>query len=150
MAIARKGVGILALVLIAPVPALCQPLAAGRIKIASGAAFVVRQNAMMAAQAGMAVFEADGLKTGPDGHLGVTLRDDTRVSLGPSSEVHLDQFQYSPADGRLGFALRIVSGVVAYASGRIAKLARDAVRLQTPNAIVGIRGTHLAIRVDAP
>jgi hypothetical protein len=33
-------------------------------------------------------------------------------------------------------------------AGRIAKLAPDAVRLETPAAIVGVRGTSLVIRVQ--
>ena len=96
---------------------------------------------------GRYVFEADSLRTGADGRLGITLKDDTRVSLGPSSEVRLDRFAYAPADGRFGFVLRIVRGVVAYVSGRIAKLSPDSIRLETPAAIVGVRGTTLAIRV---
>jgi hypothetical protein len=38
--------------------------------------------------------------------------------------------------------------VAVYVSGRIAKLAPDAVRLETPAAIVGVRGTTLALRVE--
>jgi len=34
-------------------------------------------------------------------------------------------------------------------SGRIAQLAPDAIRIETPSAILGVRGTTLAIRVDA-
>ena len=77
----------------------------------------------------------------------ITLKDDTRVSLGPSSEVRLDRFVYAPAEGQLGFVLRIVRGVAAYVSGRIAKLSPDSIRLETPTAIVGVRGTTLALRV---
>ena len=33
-------------------------------------------------------------------------------------------------------------------AGRIAKLAPDSIRLETPAAIVGVRGTSLAIRVE--
>jgi hypothetical protein len=80
--------------------------------------------------------------------MGVTLKDDTRVSIGPASEVRLDRFAYAPADGQLGFAMRVVRGVAAYVSGHIAKLAPDAVRLETPAAIVGVRGTSLAISAD--
>ena len=43
--------------------------------------------------------------------------------------------------------LKFVRGVAAYVSGRMAKLAPDAIRLETPSAIVGIRGTTLAIHV---
>jgi len=39
--------------------------------------------------------------------------------------------------------------VAGYISGRIAKLAPNAVKLETPAAIVGVRGTSLAIRVTS-
>jgi len=122
--------------------------AAGRIKIASGSVVIVRAGASIPAQAGQVVYEADTLRTGADGRVGLTLKDDTRLSLGPSSEIRLDRFAYAPAEGRLGFVLNVVKGVAAYVSGRIAKLAPDAVRLETPAAIVGVRGTTLVIRAS--
>jgi hypothetical protein len=121
--------------------------AAGFIKVASGSAYIVRGGSEVRAEIGQPIFETDSLKTGPDGSLGVTLRDDTRVSLGPASEVRLDRFQFAPKAGPVGLALRFVRGVAAYVSGRIAKLSPDAVRLETPAAIVGVRGTTLTIRV---
>jgi hypothetical protein len=123
-----------------------QPAPAGTIKIASGAAFIVRASGTVTAQAGQPVYEADALRTGADGKLGVTLKDDTRLSLGPNSEVRLDRFAFEPAEGRLGFVLKVVRGMAAYVSGKIAKIAPDAVRLETPSAIVGVRGTLIVIQ----
>ena len=105
--------------------------------------FIVRAGATIPAELGQVVFEADTLRTGPDGRLASRLKDDTRLSLGPSSEIRLDRFAYAPAEGRLGFVLNVVRGAAAYVSGRIAKLAPDSVRLETPAAIVGVRGTAL-------
>ena len=123
------------------------PRPAGLIKIASGSAFVVRAGAQLPAEAGQAIFEADTVKTGADGRLGITLKDDTRVSLGPSSEVRVNRFVFAPAEGNLGLVLGVVRGVMAYVSGRIAKLAPDSIRLETPAAVMGVRGTTLAVRV---
>jgi hypothetical protein len=131
----------------ASVSAQAQNGEAGRIKVSSGSAFIVRGGALLPAQAGQVIFEADGLRTGADGRLGVTLKDDTRISLGPASEVRVDQFVYAPAEARLGLVLKVVRGVMAYVSGRIAKLSPDAIRLETPAAVVGVRGTTLALRV---
>jgi hypothetical protein len=97
---------------------------------------------------GQVVFEADSLRTGPDGTIGITLKDDTRLALGPASEVRLERFAYAPGDANLGMVLKFVRGVTAYVSGRLAKLAPDSIRLETPSAIVGVRGTTLAIRVE--
>lgn len=143
----RYWIGACALVL-AATPALAQQTApAGRIKVASGSAFIVRDGATLPVKTGQAIFEADSLKTGADGRVGITLKDDTRVSIGPSSEVRLASFLYAPSEGQLGLALKFIRGVAVYVSGRIAKLAPDAVRLETPAAILGVRGTTLGVRV---
>jgi hypothetical protein len=129
-------------------PTLAQPRSpAGRVKVVSGSAFIVRAGSTVPAKVGQELFESDSLRTGEDGRIGVTFEDDTRLSLGPASEVRLDTFRYAPAEGSLGMAMRFLRGVAVYVSGRIAKLAPDAVRLETPSAIVGVRGTTLAINV---
>ena len=99
------------------------------------------------AKVGDVIYQSDTLRTGVGGKIGVTLKDDTRVGLGPSSEVRVERFVYAPALGRLGMVLRVTRGVAAYVSGQIAKLAPDAVRLETPSAIIGVRGTSLAVKV---
>jgi len=142
----RTLFGVIALVVAAATPVFAQQPAAGRVKLASGSASIVRASGTLPAKVGDVVYESDVLRTGADGKVGITLKDDTRVSLGPSSEVRLDKFVYSPAQGNLALALKFVHGVAAYVSGRIAKLSPDAVRLETPAAIVGVRGTTLAIR----
>ena len=148
-AFSRMCAGLLALALAGATPLSAQnPTAAGRIKVASGSAFIVRQGTSTPAQVGQVVLESDELRTGGDGRIGVTLKDDTRLSIGPNSEAHLDRFVYAPAEGSLALVLRFVRGVAAYVSGRIAKLAPDAIRLETPSAIVGVRGTSLAVRVE--
>lgn len=124
-----------------------QPAPAGHIKVATGSAFIVRQSATLQAKPGDAVFAIDSLRTDADGTIGVTLMDDTRISLGPNSEVRLERYVFQPAEGGLGMVLNFVRGVAAYVSGRMAKLAPDSIRLETPAAIVGVRGTTVAIKV---
>ena len=131
-------------------PAFAQPpVPAGHVKIATGGAFIVRQNTAMPAKPGDAVFAIDTLRTEADGTIGVTMIDDTRISLGPASEVRLERYVFAPAEGGLGMVLNFVRGVAAYVSGRMAKLAPDSIRLETPAAIVGVRGTTVAIRVGS-
>jgi hypothetical protein len=146
----RVHAAIVAIVsLLVAVPArAAEPASAGQIKVVSGSAFIVRGNTVLPAAIGQRVFESDKVRTGTDGRLGITLKDDTRFSLGPNSEVHLERFAYAPAEGHLALALNVVRGIAAYVSGRIAKLSPDAVRLETPGAIVGVRGTTLALSVS--
>ena len=142
--------GVLAFVLAAATPASAQQAtAAGHIKTVTGGAFVIRQSTTIPARPGEAVFATDILRTEAGGALGITLRDDTRISLGPDSEVRIDRYVYAPGEGGLGMVLKFARGVAVYVSGRIAKLAPDSIRLEAPAAIVGVRGTTLAIRVGA-
>jgi hypothetical protein len=137
------------MLLLATTPVLAQqPSPAGHVKTVSGSAFIVRQNAIIPARAGEAVFASDALRTAADGAVGVTLKDDTRISLGPSSELRLERYVYAPGEGGLGMVLNFVHGVGVYVSGRMAKLAPDSIRLETPAAIVGVRGTTVAVHVE--
>jgi hypothetical protein len=147
MQTAKIGALAVAFVIASISPAAAQSSGAGMIKVMSGSVFVVRQGESVPARLGQTVLETDSLKTGADGKVGVTLKDDTRVSLGPNSEVRLERFVYAPAEGNLALVLKFVRGAAAYVSGRIAKLAPDSIRLETPAAIVGVRGTTVALRV---
>jgi hypothetical protein len=144
---AQHWLAAIALVTLAAPAFAQQPPPAGRIKVVSGSAFIVRSGGNVRAQVGQSVFETDTVRTGEDGSIGITLDDDTRLSLGPSSEVRLETFRYAPAEGSVGLAMRFLRGIAVYVSGQIAKLAPDSVRLETPSAIVGVRGTTVAVRV---
>jgi hypothetical protein len=138
----------LAMVAAAVTPVSAQtPAAAGHVKTVSGTVTIVRDRGTMPVKAGDPIYATDTLRTAADGAVGVTLQDDTRLSLGPNSEVKIDRYVYSPGEGGLGMVLKFVRGVAVYVSGRMAKLAPDAVRLEAPTGIVGVRGTTVAIRV---
>lgn len=121
------------------------PAAAGYAKIVAGTATVVRGGLGQRLNAGDAIFQGDILQTGADGHIGVTLRDDTRLALGPETQLTVTTFEFAPAEERLGLVLRLARGVLDYVSGRIAKLAPGAIRIETPSSVVGVRGTHLLL-----
>ena len=146
-----RSILVVAILLAGALPAFAQNDAVvGRIKSAAGAVSIVRQNATIPAQVGQPLFLSDSVRTGADGHVGITLKDETRLALGPNTDVRIDQFAYSPGQGNLGMVMKIARGLVAYVSGRIAKLSPDAVRLETPSAILGVRGTRMVIRVGVP
>ena len=130
----------------APLAAEGQP--AGYVKIVRGDALIIRGGAEMPARPGDAVYQKDQLRTGADGRLGITLKDDTRVSLGPNSEIGLSEFKFSPAEGELGLVMKLLRGVAAFVTGRIGQLRPDAVRIETPATIIGVRGTHFVIQAE--
>jgi hypothetical protein len=122
----------------------------GLLKVVAGTAVVLRGDQTLPARAGLVLFEGDVLRTGADGRLGVVLRDDTRLSLGPETEIRIDRFVFAPAKGQLALVLKMARGIAAYVSGKIAKLSPDAVRVETPVAIIGVRGTRFVGKVEIP
>ena len=122
--------------------------AIGIIKIAKGDSFVVREEERTACKIGGAVFQHDVLETDKDGSLGVTLKDNTRLSLGPSSRLTLEKFTFNPRKEEYSFITKIARGTLVYLSGMMSKLSPESVSVKTPVATVGIRGTRFLIRID--
>jgi len=119
----------------------------GSVKTAQGA--VVRRGAdTMPVQEGMRLLLNDILQTAADGRMAVILQDGTRISLGPSTELKIDQFVYQPAEGKFGLLLRLGRGILAYISGKIAQFSPASVSIQTPVGVLGLRGTHFAVSIE--
>jgi hypothetical protein len=124
--------------------------AIGVVRNATVPATVTRGGNVLPATAGTRLYTGDTLGTGPGGSLGVLLRDDSSLSLGPSSSLVLRDFLFSPSEGKFGLLVRLSKGTMAYLSGLIGKLAPEKARFETPTATIGIRGTHFAVMAGEP
>ena len=71
--------------------------------------------------------------------------DDTRISLGPNSELTVDRYVYEPAQGLFDLVARLYRGTAAYLSGAIGKLSPESVQFKTPTATIGVRGTSFLV-----
>ncbi|MEP6538283.1 MAG: FecR family protein [Bryobacteraceae bacterium] len=119
----------------------------GSVKTAQGA--VVRRGAdTIPIREGMHLLLNDTLRTAADGRLGLILQDGTRISLGPNTELRIDQFVYEPVDGKFSLLLRLRRGVMAYISGQIARFSPGSVSVETPTAVLGLRGTEFAVSIE--
>ena len=122
----------------------------GVVRTVSGDAAVTREGKPLPAAPGLKIMVGDTLVTGPDGSLGVILRDDSSLSIGPGSRLVLRSFRFSPSEGKFDLVARITRGTMAYLSGLIGKLAPEKARFETPTATIGIRGTRFAVKVGEP
>ena len=120
----------------------------GIVRNSAGQATVTRGDQALPATAGTKLLAGDILATGPDGSLGIILRDDSTLSMGPGSRLAIREFLFSPAEGKFGLLVRVTRGTMAYISGFIGKLAPESARFETPVASIGIRGTRFAVKVD--
>jgi len=122
----------------------------GVVRNSSGSATVTRGGNVLPATTGTRLHTGDTLGTGPDGSLGVLLRDNSSLSLGPSSSLVLKDFLFSPSEEKFSLLVRLSKGTMAYLSGLIGKLAPEKARFETPTATIGIRGTHFVVKAGEP
>jgi len=122
----------------------------GVVRNSAGSASVTRGGNILPAMTGTMLHVGDTLGTGSNGSLGVILRDNSSLSLGPSSSLILRDFLFSPSERKFSLLVRLSRGTMAYLSGLIGKLAPEKARFETPMATIGIRGTHFAVKAGEP
>jgi hypothetical protein len=143
----RRG-GDLLIVLAALVIVLPGWADVGQIKVTKGLVSVDRMGQSLPAQVGMLLEQADVLKTGADGSVGITMRDNSLLSAGPNSILSLDRFEFDPTTSEGHFDAQLQRGTLAVVSGRIAKNSPQAMTVRTPSAVLGVRGTEFVVSVD--
>lgn len=146
---AGLAAGAALLLLMAASPAvLAQDGLIGFVKTVNNPAVVVVDGRSIRATAGMPLQAGFIVRTGANGSLGVTLRDNTVMSFGPKTEFVVDEYLYAPGKGDLRLSARMVKGTLHYVSGTIARLRPEAVTIRTPTGVVGVRGTEFLLLVE--
>ena len=91
---------------------------------------------------GAAVYERDQVQTGIKSFVVIAFNDQTRVTLAPQSAFRIEEHEYRPEqpDENNSF-FSFLQGGLRIVTGAIGLLNRKAVRVATPTATIGIRGT---------
>ena len=121
--------------------------AIGHAKIVNGHVVVLRAGAETPLEGGDALFRKDVLITGEDGSVGLTFKDNSRLSLGANSRLTFHEFRFEPGKNDLSFISELAHGTLQYISGVIAKLAPGSVSVITPVATIAVRGTRFLVRI---
>jgi trimeric autotransporter adhesin len=87
---------------------------------------------------GLDMFKNERISTGPEGKTQLLFVDGSALSIGPNSEVVLDEFVYDPQTESGKLAMTATKGVFRLVGGKLSK--NEAVTLKTPTATIGIRG----------
>jgi len=93
------------------------------------------------------IFSYDTVRTGK-GKTAIEFVDDTRVDVTEHSKLIIDEFVYDPNTKKGALSLKASLGTVRYASGQIAKNSKQNVKVQTPSATIGVRGTDFTMTID--
>lgn len=127
--------------------ASCSNQNIGIVKNVSGDVQIVGSRGSRAATSGARVNECDTIRTGRNGRVGITLSDDTRMALGPNSEISMDEYEYDRV-GQTGRSVtRVNRGRLGVKSGGITRSGRDNMRVRTPTSTLGVRGTTFVVEV---
>lgn len=121
---------------------------AGRIKVSKGDVQIERDGKRLPAPVGATVHARDTVKTGPDGSVGITFKDNSLLSAGPNSELVIERFVFDSTTHKGEFDTALKKGTLAVVSGKIVKQSPEAMRVKTPAAIMGVRGTEFVVKVD--
>src|SRR5512144_909719 len=126
------------------VPAAAQEV--GQIKVVNGTVHVERGGQRQPAAVGLTVREGDVIVTGPGSSVGLLFPDASLLSAGPDSRLAIDRFAFDSTTHQGAFDTSLRAGTLAVVSGKIAKQAPGAMRVKTPAAILGARGTEFVVR----
>jgi hypothetical protein len=120
---------------------------AGMIKTAKGTAAIEREGQKTPALAGAALMASDRVVTGADGSVGITLRDETLLAVGPNSNVWLEKYAFDPTSHEGTLNATVKKGTLGVISGKLSNQSPGAVQFRTPTSILGVRGTEFVIDV---
>lgn len=139
---------IIAFLLTGPMNCMAKFESVGFIKSVAGEVYIVSSNLSVRAVPNMKIIKGDSIITGADSSVGLIFEDDTVVSIGPKSEILIQDFMFDPVEKELSFVARMIKGTFSFITGQIAKLAPKNVKLETPDATLGVRGTKFLVKID--
>ena len=133
--------------------ALAQPAAEviGEVEFSHGAGI-----AQMPGQAprtlgkGLQLQEGDRLSTAEGATAIFKMRDGTRMTLRPNTEMVLQKYHFDGKASDNSMVLQLLNGGFRALTGLISKDAPNAAKIQTPGATIGVRGTDFDARLCGP
>jgi len=129
----------------AAAPAAQQPI--GRVETVSGSATVTRNGVAVDLNAGDLVFQGDVVQTRSDSTLGIGFADGSAFSMKENARMALNEFVYDPNSTSNSALINLVQGTVSFIASQVAKTGN--MRVDTPTATLGIRGTFVTVDVSS-
>src|ERR1700752_463380 len=142
----RKLWIVVAAAVVAAGPAMAADV--GLVKVSKGSVEIQRGAAKVPATVGAAVETSDVIVTGAEGSAGVTFGDNSLVSVGPNRVFAIAKYTFDPTTHQGEFEGNLRKGRLAAISGKMVKQSPESMKIRTPSAIMGVRGTEFVVQVD--
>ena len=121
---------------------------AGVVKTTSGPVTAERGGARIALAPGTQVNQGDRIATATSGYVGITMRDDTLLTLGPGSVLVLDAYRFDPKTHDGDFVASLTKGVLSVVTGLIARRSPQSFAVKTGISTMGVRGTEFIVEAN--
>src|SRR6266851_3902994 len=96
---------------------------------------------------GQDVIFNEHITTGESGQTQLLFLDESSMSIGPNSDLTIDQFVYDPKTGTGKLAMSATRGLLRYVGGKLSKQ-DDAVTLRTSTATLAVRGGAFLVKIE--
>jgi hypothetical protein len=130
--------------------AISQAADIGLVKVSKGTVTIQRDGARIPAVVGTGLRTADVIITGSDSSAGITFTDNSLVSVGANSVFAIEKYRFDTTTHAGEFEGNLRQGRLAAASGKMVKQSPESMKIRTPSAIMGVRGTDFVVQVDEP
>ena len=98
---------------------------------------------------GAAIYERDQISTGIQSFTVIAFNDKTRVTMSPQSAFRIEEHEYKPEQPEESNSFfRFLKGGMRFVTGAIGLFNKSAVRVASPTATIGIRGTGFDLICD--
>jgi hypothetical protein len=95
------------------------------------------------------LFAGDVVKTGLNAKAKLLLSDESLITLGEGSELEVTKALFEPAVGRRSTTVRLLHGLARSVVPPIAPHPESRFTVETPTAVLGVRGSELIVQVNA-
>ncbi|WP_339780968.1 FecR family protein [uncultured Thalassospira sp.] len=100
---------------------------------------------------GQPIYLGDYITSSPGSGMQILLMDETVFTIGPNSEIAIDDFVYDPSNNQGHMTASITRGVVRVLTGKLAHNDPKTMKINLPVGSIGIRGTQFLVSVqDGP
>lgn len=122
----------------------------GQVSELSGRVFAVRADGTrVELGTGDPLYQGDVIETAAgDSAVRILLVDQTTFAIGPDARLALDELAFNPQDHSGEVSFSMLKGVFIFTSGLVAKKDPSHMTVNTPVALIGIRGTVVTGNLD--
>ena len=121
----------------------------GIVKTVRGQVRIERDSGNLEAKVGDPVQERDRVIVQGGSSIGISMSDETLLSIGPNSTMVINKYSYNPVTREGQVETSILKGTLRYVTGLIGQANPEAIKVMTNTATIGLRGTEFIVEVPA-